>query len=150
MFDQLVTRWAFPDLRRQIDRVFEQVMEPGNGSTFGIRAFPALNVWEDADTVFVEAELPGVAMEDIEINVVGGELSIKGSRQVQKTTTGNGNGNVTYHRQERATGEFSRFLTLPEPIDSDKVEAVLKNGVLTIKLPKAEAAKPRRIQVNAR
>jgi len=130
-----------------MDRVFEQVMDAGNGSTFGLRAFPALNVWEDADNVFVEAELRGVAMENIEINVVGSELSIKGSRQAQKTTTGNGN--VTYHRQERAAGEFSRFLTLPEAIDADKVEAVLKNGVLTVKLPKAEAAKPRRIQVNA-
>ena len=146
MLDQLATRWTFPDLRRQIDRVFEQVMEPGVGSPLGIRAFPALNVWEDNDCVHVEAELPGVAMEDIEINVVGGELAIKGARR----PSGGGNGNRTYHRQERAVGEFSRFLTLPDAIDAEKVEAVLKNGVLTIKLPKAEAAKPRRIQVNAR
>ena len=146
MFNQLTTRWAFPDLRRQIDRVFEQVMEPGNGSLLGVRAFPALNVWEDDECVFVEAELPGVAMEDIEINVVGGELSIKGTRRPFH----NANGNLTYHRQERAIGEFSRFLTLPDVIDSDKVEAVLKNGVLAIKLPKAETAKPRRIQVSAR
>jgi HSP20 family protein len=147
MFD-LATRWTFPDLRRQIDRVFEQVMEPtsGLGMGFGTRAFPALNVWEDQDCVFVEAELPGVAMEDIEINVVGGELAIKGTRKPRE----NGNGNATFHRQERMTGEFSRFLTLPDIIDADKVEAVLKNGVLSIKLPKAEAAKPRRIQVNAR
>jgi|CXWL01.1.fsa_nt_gi HSP20 family protein len=146
MFDQLATRWAFPDLRRQIDRVFEQVMEPGSSSTFGVRAFPALNVWEDNECVFVEAELPGVDMGDIEINVVGGELSIKGTRR-QLT---NGNGTPTFHRQERVVGEFSRFLTLPDAIDADKVEAVLKNGVLTIKLPKAEAAKPRRIQVQTR
>jgi len=144
MFD-LATRWTFPDLRRQIDRVFEQVMEP-NGFGMGLRTFPALNAWEDNDCVFVEAELPGVAMEDIEINVVGGELAIKGTRKPRE----NGNGNVTYHRRERMTGDFSRFLTLPDMIDADKVEAVLKNGVLSIKLPKAEAAKPRRIQVNAR
>ncbi len=148
MFDQLATRWTFPDLRRQIDRVFEQVMDSGNGQGFGARAFPALNVWEDNDCVFVEAELPGVAMEDIEINVVGGELSIKGSRKPVKTI--NGNGNPTYHRQERVFGEFSRFLTLPDAIDAEKVEAVLKNGVLSVKLPKAETAKPRRIQVSAR
>lgn len=146
MFDQLATRWAFPDLRRQIDRVFEQVMEPGNGAGFGLRPFPALNVWDDNDCVHVEAELPGVAMEDIEINVVGGELSIKGARR----PFNGGNGNRTFHRQERAVGEFSRFLTLPDAIDADRVEATLKNGVLTIKLPKAETAKPRRIQVQAR
>lgn len=148
MFDQLTTRWAFPDLRRQFDRVFEQVMEPAGSSLFGARTFPALNVWEDKDCLFVEAEVPGVAMNEIEINVVGGELSIKGSRQLP--VGGNGSASVTYHRQERAMGEFSRFLTLPDMIDADKVEAVLKNGVLTIKLPKAEAAKPRRIQVQAK
>jgi HSP20 family protein len=131
-----------------MDRVFEQVMEP-NGGFPSLRAFPALNVWEDNDCVFVEAELPGVAMNDIEINVVGGELSIKGSRRPMSTGA-MGNGNVTYHRQERATGEFSRFLTLPDAIDADKVDGCLKNGVLSIKLPKAEAAKPRRIPVNAR
>ena len=85
-------------------------------------------------------------MNDIEINVVGGELAIKGARH----SLNGGNGNRTYHRQERAVGEFSRFLTLPDAIDADKVEAILKNGVLSIKLPKAETAKPRRIQVNAR
>lgn len=148
MFDQLATRWAFPDLRRQIDRVFEQVMEPAGSSMFSVRSFPALNVWEDNDCVFVEAEVPGVAMNEIEINVVGGELSIKGTRHLTKEK--NGAANVTYHRQERAMGDFSRFLTLPDMIDADKVEAVLKNGILTIKLPKAETAKPRRIQVQAR
>ena len=86
-------------------------------------------------------EVPGVQMSNIEINVVGNELSIKGKREC-----GCGEG-VTIHRQERGSGEFSRFLTLPVAIDAEKVEAVLKNGVLTIKLPKAEAAKPRRIEV---
>lgn len=148
MFHQLGSRWTFPDLRRQMDRVFEQVMEPAGNSFFGARAFPALNVWADNDCVFVEAELPGVAMNEIEINVVGGELSIKGVRK--QTPTGNGSANVTLHRQERAMGEFSRFLTLPEPIDAEKVEAVLRDGVLTIKLPKAETAKPRRIAVQTR
>jgi HSP20 family protein len=142
--EQVGTRWPFQDLRRQIDRVFEQVMEPGNGSLFGARAFPAANVWEDSECVYVEAEVPGVPMSDIEINVVGSELSIKGQRKPL------GNGNLTYHRQERSSGEFARFLTLPDPIDADKVEAVLKNGVLTIKLPKAEFAKPRRIEVQTR
>ncbi len=145
MFQRMSTAWPFADLRNEVNRLFEQVMESSNGgSVFGGRAFPAVNLWEDGEFVFAEAEIPGVPMTDIEINVVGNELSIKGERKCRCDE------NVTLHRQERGTGEFSRFLTLPAAIDADRVEAVLKNGVLTIKLPKAEAAKPRRIEIRTK
>jgi HSP20 family protein len=134
--------WPFGDLRSEVNRLFEQVMEPSNGgSILGGRSFPAVNMWEDGECMYAEAEIPGVPMSDIEVNVVGNELSIKGQR---KCVCGE---EVTFHRRERGIGEFSRFLTLPVAIDADKVEAVLKNGVLKIKLPKAEAARPRRIEV---
>ena len=142
MLQRMSTVWPFGDLRSEINRLFEQAMESSNGgSIFGGRSFPAINMWEDGEFVVAEAEIPGVSMDDIEINVVGNELSIKGQRKCRCDE------NVTFHRQERGIGEFSRFLTLPVAIDADKVEAVLKNGVLTIKLPKAEAARPRRIEV---
>ena len=83
-------------------------------------------------------------MEDVEVNVVGDELSVKGQRKPAKGE------NLTYHRQERETGEFSRFLTLPTAVNAEKVEAVLRDGVLTITLPKAEGAKPKRIEVKTR
>jgi HSP20 family protein len=145
VLQRMNTAWPFGDLRNEINRLFEQAVGPSNsGSIFGARAFPAINLWEDGELVYVEAEIPGVPMNDIEINVVGNELSIKGQRGCRCDES------VTFHRRERGVGDFSRFLTLPVAIDADKVEAVVKNGVLTIKLPKAEAAKPRRIEVKTR
>lgn len=104
--------------------------------------FPAMNVWDAGDTVCIEAEIPGVSKDDLEIFAVGNELTVKGRRQPME-------GKLTYHRQERGTGEFTRVLTLPVEVDTDKVDAVLDNGVMTAHLPKAEAAKRRQIAVKS-
>lgn len=114
---------------------------PFSASALGV--FPAVNVWEDTDRVFAEAELPGLALSDLEIFVVGNELTIKGRRGAQDDRK------VSYHRRERGTGEFARVLTLPTAVNPEKVEAAFKDGVLTITLPKAEEAKPRKIQIKA-
>ena len=131
----------FDELRREMDRVFD------NFGTVRARwpysrpaAFPAMNVWDAGDTVCIEAEIPGVSKEDLEIFAVGNELTVKGRRQPME-------GKLTYHRQERGTGEFTRVLTLPVEVNADKVDAVLDNGVLTVRLPKAEAAKRKQITV---
>jgi len=129
---------SFGDLRHEVDRLFGDWAAPFNGCC--APTFP-LNVWEDADRFCVEAELPGVTMQGIEVNVVGDELSIKGTRKAVCED------NCTYHHQERTTGEFARVVTLPTRVDASKVEAVFKDGVLSITLPKAEEAKPKRIQV---
>ncbi len=131
---------GFNDLRREMDRLFQDWM-PGDGNFFRPSVFPAVNVWESGDTLYAEAEIPGVTMEDIEVSVVGDELSIKGTRKPMPE------GDYTFHRQERGTGEFCRFVTLPMPVNAEKVEAVLKDGVLSITLPKAEEAKPKKINV---
>lgn len=145
VLERMYPRVSFGDLRQEIDRLFEGVTTPFNGGFFRTaEAFPAVNMWEDGDCLYAEAEVPGVAMTDMEVNVVGDELSIKGQRKPAKGE------NFTYHRQERGTGEFARFVTLPMPVNAEKVEAVLKEGVLTITLPKAETAKPRRIEVKTR
>ncbi len=136
------TSFGFGDLRQELDRLCEDWTEPGNGGLFRTSAtFPAVNVWEDAENLYAEAEIPGVSMQDIEVSVVGDELTIKGARKPTRE------GDHTFHRQERGVGEFSRFLTLPTLVNAEKVEAVLKDGVLTITLPKAEEAKPKRISV---
>ncbi len=137
---------AFPfgNLGREMDRLLDGVVGPlCCGLTRDSRAFPAVNVWEDGDNVYAEAEVPGVTMDEIELTVVDDELCIKGERK-----SGDGD-SVTYHRRERGTGEFSRFITLPTAVAAEGVNAVLKNGVLTITLPKSAAAKPRRIEVKA-
>lgn len=145
MLLQRMTPTVFGDLRREMDRLFEDFTRPFDGGLMrGVAAFPALNVWEDAEKVYAEAEMPGVKLEDVEVSVVGNELSIKGTRRPQHE------GNMTFHRQERITGEFSRFLTLPVAVNAEKVEAVMKEGVLTITMPKADQAKRRRIEVKTK
>jgi len=146
MLLQRMTPTVFGDLRREMDRVFEDFTRPFNGGLLRTGdAFPMLNLWEDADNVYAEAEMPGVKLGDVEVGVVGNELSIKGKRGGQSEDKGR-----TFHRQERWTGEFSRFVTLPTAVSAEKVEAVMKDGVLTVTLPKAESAKPRRIEVKTK
>ncbi len=107
-------------------------------------AFPALNVWEDADNLYVEAEVPGVKAEDIEASAIGKELTIRGRRALCEEAK-----NTVYHRQERGTGEFSRVLELPVEVETDHIRAGLRDGVLTLTLPKSKSAKSRKIEVKA-
>jgi HSP20 family protein len=126
------------EMNRMLDRW-------GDGqSPFGFGGFPPVNVWEEGEQVFVEAELPGQDLKDLEIYVTGGnQLTVKGERKATATEKG------AWHRQERGFGRFTRTLTLPFPVDAEKVEARLENGVLKIKLAKHESAKPRKIEVKA-
>jgi HSP20 family protein len=106
------------------------------------RAFPALNVWEDEGNLYVESELPGYTLDKLEISTLGDELSIAGLGVVPEAE------NVAYLRQERWRGRpFKRSLRIGVPFESQNVQATLKNGVLTIRLPKATAAKARKIEV---
>lgn len=128
-------------LRNEMDALFENVL---NDAPFGFRAtraFPALNVWEDGERFFVEAEVPGMKIEDIELLVVGHEMTVKGERKDARRQ------GAVYHRRERGVGTFTRTLRLPADVDTDKVEAAMRDGVLTITLPKAETAKARKIEV---
>jgi HSP20 family protein len=133
-------RAEMQQLRDEMNRIFGRF---GEGvREFTTRAFPPLNLWEDAGNYFVEAELPGFQLADLEIYVTGNsQLSVKGDRKQPEIPQG------TWHRQERGYGPFSRIMDLPGPVDSDQVSAEFRNGVLTIRLPKREEAKPRRIEV---
>ena len=133
----------FDELRREMDRVFDGFGAGRTRSAYTRAAtFPAMNVWDAGDTVCIEAEIPGVSKDDLEIFAVGNELTVKGRRQPME-------GKLTYHRQERGTGEFTRVLTLPVEVNADKVDAVMDNGVLTVLLPKAETAKRKQITVKS-
>jgi HSP20 family protein len=127
-------------LRDEMNRMFSTFGQQWPGLGFG---YPPLNVWQDADNLYAEAELPGIDMSDLEIYVTGGDqLSIKGERKPV-------NKDGVWLRRERAFDKFSRVLTLPVEVDADKVHARLSNGVLTLTLPKSEAAKPKKIAVKA-
>jgi HSP20 family protein len=125
----------------EMQRLFDRW---GNGGSSAGASFPAVNVWEEGDTVYVEAELPGMGNKDLEIYVTGGnQLTLKGERRPTAPEKS------VLHRQERGYGTFVRVLTLPFPVDANKVDAHFENGVLLIKLAKHESAKPRKITVKA-
>lgn len=154
----MANRWTMSShpmgrlLRNNVDRAFDDAFgelfndrySPWGRIAARERRFPAVNVWEGSESLYVEAEVPGLKLEDLDIFVHGDELTIRGEREHDEQE------GVTYHRRERGTGSFSSSVRLPVEIDVDRVEAQLESGVLTITLPKAASARPRKIEVKAR
>jgi len=106
--------------------------------------FLLINAWETSDGYYLEAELPGLALEDLEIYMADANtLAIKGERKRPELSGGQ------WHRCERAVGTFERSFILPGTVNADEIEASLKHGVLTVKLPKAPEPRPRKIEVKA-
>ncbi len=103
---------------------------------------PAVDVFETENDLVLRADVPGIDMKDIEVRMENGNLCLKGERKFNKESKENG-----YHRVERSYGAFTRYFTLPETVDAEKVAADYKDGVLTVTLPKKEVAKPRSIKV---
>lgn len=136
--------WA--EMKRLSDEMEQMFRRFGSDhrAALPVAAFPALDLWQDQGSLYVEAELPGMEIGDLEIYVTGGnQLSIRGERKPPVVEGG------TWHRQERGYGQFSRLLNLPCEVKTDAVEAHFKDGVLSITLPKSEAARPRRLQIKA-
>jgi HSP20 family protein len=134
----------FHQLRSEMDRLLSGFLgSASNGGSHPAmgRGQPAVNLWDNNDALMLELEIPGVKNDQIDISVAGLDLSIK----VQRPDIAEEG--ETYHRRERPVGDFTRVLRLPCEVNADKVAAELRNGVLTLTLPKAEAAKPRKISV---
>jgi HSP20 family protein len=104
--------------------------------------FPLINLSENKDSYVVRAEMPGLKADDLNISVAGNNLSISGERKIASEGQ-----NVRYHRREREGGTFNRVVALPGEVDAGKVEAKHVDGILTVVIPKAEAAKPKQITV---
>ena len=145
------TRWQalgclntdFNRLQTEFTRILEQLAGGDCAKQFSRHDYPPLNIWEEENALYVEAELPGYSLEDLEIYVQGNnELTLKGRRTQPDLEGGK------WHRQERGFGEFDRTVELPEDVDADNVSASFKQGVLRVTLPKKEDDKPRRVQVN--
>jgi HSP20 family protein len=121
------------------DRFFHE--DPFFGSLMTPPAWSApLSMWEDEHSVYVEVDAPGVTEKDIDVSVQDGSLIIRGERKSEEKKGG---------YDTRTYGQFEQRLTLPTPVDADKVEAKLANGVLSLTCPKSEAAKPRKIAVKS-
>ena len=134
----------FDQLRNEMDALFSRFA--GAGSAAGGRGvYPAVNLYETADAYVLTAELPGVDSKDIHVSLEGQTLTLHGERKIEYA----GLEDASLHRRERHAGSFRRAFELPAHIDADKVEAVHKNGVLMLRLPKTPDAQPRQISVKA-
>jgi HSP20 family protein len=110
----------------------------------GPGVFPAVNLYETAEGYVLTAELPGVPPGEIQVSLEGSTVTLQGERRIDYESEGT---NVSPHRRERQAGSFRRAFELPATIDADKVEAVHRNGVLLLRLPKTAEAQPRQIAV---
>lgn len=131
-------------LRSRMNRVFPDFDRwyGDNYSWMAREGFPPANLYDTGDQLMLKAEVPGVAREDLHVRIQGNYLEISGNRKADAPE------GYQAHRVERSNASFSRSFTLPYDVDADKVEAGLKNGVLTLLLPKSEAAKPKKITIS--
>ena len=133
--------------RTPIDRLFNdafnEFLSPMATEEVSNRRFlPAVDIRETADALSLLAELPGLTKDDIQITLENNVLTLSGERKFEKDTK-----EENYHRMERAYGTFTRSFTLPANVQTDKVDADFKDGVLTISLPKSDQSKPRKIAI---
>jgi HSP20 family protein len=135
------------NVTREMDNLFRgiglgRVLEPSFATALGGRSYPRVNLREDAGNVYVEALLPGVDAKALEMTVLRNTLTLAGERK-------NGIENVSWHRRERGVGRFLRTIDIPVNIDTEGVQADYRDGVLTVTMPKAETARPKRIEIKA-
>jgi HSP20 family protein len=133
-----LTHDPFGSLRLFEDAVTRMMSEPRTSRPWS----PAVDIVETEDELIVKADLPDVRLEDIDVRVENGTLSLKGERKFEKELADKG-----YHRIERSYGSFMRSFSVPSSVDTEKVSADYKNGLLTVTLPKKEAAKPKQVKV---
>jgi HSP20 family protein len=124
-----------------LDRVFEEAPRAWP-TELPTGVFPLTNITEDKDKFYLRAELPGIKADDVDISITGNSISISGKRTIAAEDE-----KVKYHRREREAGSFRRMIKLPGEIDTGRVTAKSRDGVLTVVLPKAEAAKPKQIPI---
>lgn len=148
----MLTRWSDIDrmfeamglLRGRLDSMYDD-FDRSYGSAPGWALtgnYPRTNMFDKGDYLELTAEIPGIAKSDLNIKIQGNYLEISGTR---KATAPDG---YSVHRRERGTASFTRSFSLPADVDANKVSATLSDGILVLKLPKAEAAKPRQITIN--
>jgi len=142
------------DVFSQLDRMQKEMNDLA--SSFGSRrgswsspfsrtgVYPLLNVYDDGESFVIRAEVPGIDPKNLDITVTGDTLTLRGERKARELPEG-----ASYHRRELTSGQFRRSLTLPDQVDSAKVVASYKNGILDILLPRAEQAKLRKIEVKS-
>lgn len=148
LFNHPTMAWRHPfaeleRMSRQMDQLTRGLVGHPSLGWRPASVFPAINLTEDAENYYVRAELPGIKADALDIQAVGRNLTISGERTIASEGE-----NVRYHRRERESGKFSRVIGLPGDINADKVDAQLVNGLLTVTIAKAEAAKSKQITIH--
>jgi HSP20 family protein len=139
----------FPDSRlrnhfAELDNLRQQMdLLAGRSIPAKAGVFPLINLTENKDNYYVRAELPGIKADELNIEAEGNKISVSGERKIPIE-----NEKAKYHRIEREAGKFSRMISLQTDIDSEKIDASLKDGILKLTIPKAEKAKPKQIAVH--
>src|SRR5260370_42251785 len=127
-------------------RTFEDALARMVNEPRGARPWsPSVDIYETGNELVLKADLPDLKLEDIEVRIENQTLTLKGERKFEKDESIRG-----HHRIERSYGAFERVFTVPTTVDPERVAADYKNGVLTVKLPKKEAAKPRQVTIEVR
>ena len=134
-------RYAY-SLSSDWDRLITSFFKPESWNEAGVLS-PRINASETETAYEISADLPGIQPDDVKVELLEGDLSISGKREVEEELEGK-----RFHRVERRVGEFHRVVTLPGVVNADKIEARFDNGVLTVLLPKSEEQLPKRIQIN--
>lgn len=131
------------DLRSRMNRMFD---EQGRSGESGGRLWtPAVDVYENEHEIVLQAELPGMKKEDIDIQLTGDTLTLRGERKLETAQRGE-----HYHRIERQYGQWQRSFQIETPLDASRVAASYEDGVLTVRLPKQESVKPRQIAIDVK
>jgi HSP20 family protein len=133
-------------IQSEMNRLFNTFFEPptpGNGGSALRRWIPAMDLVETNDDFVLRADLPGLSENDVKIELEDNVLTISGERKAEHEERKEG-----YYRVERASGMFSRSLTLPEGVDPEGVKASFDRGVLEVRVPKPEQRKPRKVAIN--
>lgn len=133
------------DIRLELDRMQREVGRLFSGTSIPYsQRFPAINVWSKENNVLVTVEVPGIVPDNVDISVEGDVMTLSGSRVQEELEEGE-----AYHRQERPHGSFRKSVRLPFRADGNKVEASYEKGILTVKLPRVESDKPRKITIKS-
>jgi len=147
----MLTRWnptsESANLSQRMERLFDEMVgrglwRTGEENTLRGSWVPAINILEREDAIVIQADLPGLKAEDVEVTVEEGTLNIRGERKLEEANEGE-----TYHRVERLYGVFERSFTLSNSVDTTKIDARFKNGEMTLTLPKREESKPRTVKI---
>ena len=144
----LITYDPFRELRSlqdEVNRVFSSSFDRSSETGLGRGAWnPSVDIFESKDHIVLEAELPGISPDDVNISIENNVLTIHGERRFDKQDD-----SENFHRMERSYGSFTRSFTLPPTVSSEDVSANFDNGILRVELAKREEAKPRRIEIKA-